>query len=72
MAAQSYAVGKIRLVAAGSFDQFCTWCFTNGLHPKNPRVKYVHKPEDLRGFDDAKLVVIRAEMLAIGNQEIGT
>lgn len=49
-------VSPIKLVAAGSFDQFCTWCFENGMHPKNPRVRHVGKPEDFRGYHGIELV----------------
>ncbi len=42
---------RITLVAAGSYDQYITWCFDNGIDPKNHRVKCVRKREDLRGYD---------------------
>ena len=49
---------KLTLVAAGSFDQFISWCAENQIHPKHFSVKYVRDPQDLRGFNSqgARLV----------------
>lgn len=42
---------KIKLVVAGSFSQFIDWCDENQIHPRNHRVKYVSKAEQLQGYN---------------------
>jgi hypothetical protein len=62
---------KTKLVLSGSFDQFISWCFENGTHPKNRAARCVRKPEDLQGYDPsgAELVKTGTWYLRPGLQE---
>ena len=48
----------MKLVVAGSYEEFCDYCREQGLNPQSrPRVvRYVKSYEDFAGVDNAELV----------------
>jgi hypothetical protein len=50
---------KITLVLAGSFIQYLDWCDEQKIDPKNFRVKYIARADDLKPYSPENVELVK-------------